>query len=233
MGVKWEIALGAVFWAGIIFILLSVFNIRTLIIKAIPKELRYAVSAGIGLFITFIGFANATFIVDNRATLVGINHMNPIVITFLAGLVITSILVIKRIKGALIFGIVITTLIAIPIGRFYGDASAINNGISTLVTWKGLMAYPDFSLLMKLDFMRAIQFSLFPVIFAFLFTDMFDSLSTFIGVAEAANLLDEHGEPRNIKESLIVDAFATTKVQVPEQLILNLQQELRKVEEQE
>lgn len=210
MGVRWETALGTVFWAGVIFLLLSIFNVRTLIVKAIPKQLRYAVSAGIGLFITFIGFSNATFIIDNEATLVGINKMNPIIITFLVGLIVTSILVIKNVKGALIIGIIFTTLLAIPIGRFYGDASEINNGVSTLVTWKGLLAYPDFSLIMKLDLLGALKFSLFPVIFAFLFTDMFDSLSTFIGVAEAANLLDEHGEPRNIKESLIADAFSTT-----------------------
>jgi len=210
MGVKWETALGAVFWSGIIFILLSVFNVRTYIIRAIPKQLRYAVSAGIGLFITFIGFANATFIVDNPATLVGINEMNPVVVTFFTGLVITSILVIKKVRGALIIGIVITTLLAIPIGRIYGDASATNFGVPTLVTWKGLISYPDFTLIMRLDLIDALKLSLFPVIFAFLFTDMFDSLSTFIGVAEAANLLDEHGEPRNIKESLTADAFSTT-----------------------
>jgi adenine/guanine/hypoxanthine permease len=210
MGVAWEIALGAVFWSGIIFLLLSVFNIRTLIVQAIPKQLRYALSAGIGLFITFIGFSNARFIVDNPATLVGINQLDPIIITFLIGLIITSVLVIKRIKGALILGIAITTILAIPIGRFYGDASEINFGVSTLVTWKGIFAYPDFSVFFGLDLLGSLQFALFPVIFAFLFTDMFDSLSTFIGVSEAADLVDENGEPRNIKESLIADAFSTT-----------------------
>jgi AGZA family xanthine/uracil permease-like MFS transporter len=209
MGVKWETALGTVFWAGVIFILLSVFNVRTIIVRSIPRQLRYAISAGIGLFITFIGFANAKFIVDNPATLVGINKIDPIIATFLVGLIITSILVIKKIKGAMILGITITTLLAIPIGRLYGDASAINFGVPTLVTWKGLMSYPDFSVFFKLDFIGSLQFALFPVVFAFLFTDMFDSLSTFIGVAEAADLVDETGEPRNLKQSLIIDAFAT------------------------
>jgi adenine/guanine/hypoxanthine permease len=209
MGVRWETALGTVFWAGVIFILLSVFNVRTLIVKAIPRQLRYAISAGIGLFITFIGFANAKFIVDNPATLVGINKIDPIITTFLIGLLITSILVIKKVRGAMILGIAITTLLAMPIGRLYGDASAINFGVPTLVTWKGIMSYPDFSVFMKLDFIGSLQFALFPVVFAFLFTDMFDSLSTFIGVAEAADLIDETGEPRNLKQSLIVDAFST------------------------
>lgn len=210
MGVKWEVALGTVFWSGVIFLLLSVFNIRVKILQAIPRQLRFAIAAGIGLFITFIGFENAKFIVANPATLVGIAKLNSITITFLVGLIVTAILVIKRIKGALIAGIVFTTLIAIPIGRLYGDASAINFGTSTLVTWRGLFALPDFSLILKLDFVNSIQLALFPVIFAFLFTDMFDSLSTFIGVAEAADLIDETGEPRRVKESLIADAFSTT-----------------------
>lgn len=210
MGIKWEVALGAVFWSGVIFLLLSVFKIRTMIVQAIPKQIRYAISAGIGLFITFIGFVNAKFIVDNPATLVSISKLNPIIVTFLIGLFITSILVIKRVKGALIFGIILTTLLSIPIGRFYGDASAINFGVPTLVTWKGLFSMPDFSVFLKLDFVESLKLSLLPVMFAFLFTDLFDSLSTFIGVAEAANLVDEEGEPRNIRKSLIVDAVSTT-----------------------
>jgi adenine/guanine/hypoxanthine permease len=210
MGVEWTVALGAIFWSGIIFLLLSVFNIRTMIVHAIPRQLRFAIAAGIGLFITFIGFANARFIVDNPATLVGINELDPVIITFLIGLIITSILVIKRVKGALILGITITTILAIPIGRFYGDASAINFGVPTLVTWKGFFSYPDFSVFLKMDLIGSLQLALLPVVFAFLFTDMFDSISTFIGVAEAADLVEANGEPRNIKESLIADAFATT-----------------------
>lgn len=210
MGVKWEIALGAVFWSGIIFILLSVFNIRTYIVRAIPQQIRYAVAAGIGLFIALIGLVNATFIVHNPSTLVSISKMNPVIVTFIIGLLITSILIIRRIKGALIIGIVITTLLAIPIGRYYGDASSINNGVATLVTWKGLFEAPDFSLVFKMDLINSLQYSMWPVIFAFLFTDMFDSLSTFVGVAEAADLIDPNGEPRNVKESLIIDAVSTT-----------------------
>lgn len=209
MGVKWETALGTVFWSGVIFIFLSVFNVRTKILKSIPRQLRYAISAGIGLFITFIGFVNAKFIIANNSTIVGIAKMNPILVTFLVGLIITSFLVTKKIKGALIIGILFTTIISIPVGRLWGDASIINSGTSTLVTWKGFFSWPDFSLFMKLDFIESLRFSLWPVIFAFLFTDMFDSISTFIGVSEAADLIDESGEPRRIKESLIVDAFGT------------------------
>lgn len=210
MGVKWETALGAVFWAGVAFLLLSVFNVRTYIVKAIPKQIRYAVSAGIGLFIALIGLVNAKFIVSNPATIVGIGHLDPITITFLIGILITSVLIIKRIKGAIILGIISTTILALPIGRLYGDASLINFGVPTLVTWKGIFAAPDFSLVGRLDFIGSLQIAIWPVIFAFLFTDMFDSLSTFVGVAEAADLIDESGEPRNVKQSLIVDAIATT-----------------------
>ncbi|MCK5739752.1 NCS2 family permease, partial [bacterium] len=102
MGVPWQTALGAVFWSGIVFIILSIFNVRTAIVKAIPKQLRYAIAAGIGLFITFIGFKNAGFIVGNPATLVSIGKMSPITITFVIGLIITSVLVIRRVKAALI-----------------------------------------------------------------------------------------------------------------------------------
>lgn len=102
MGVKWETALGAVFISGIIFLLLSVFNIRTMIVKAIPRQLRYGIASGIGLFITFIGFKNAHFIVSNNATIVGRGALNPTAITFLVGLGITSILVTMRVKGSLL-----------------------------------------------------------------------------------------------------------------------------------
>jgi adenine/guanine/hypoxanthine permease len=210
MGIKWETALGSVFWAGIVFLILSIFNVRTYIVKAIPRQIRYAVSAGIGLFIALIGFSNAKFIISNPSALVKLGQMNSITVTFIIGLLITAILIIKKVKGAMIIGILITTILAIPIGRIYGDASPINFGIPTLVTWKGFISLPDFSLIFNVDLLGSLKFAIWPITFAFLFTDMFDSLSTFVGVAEAANLIDPDGEPRNVKESLIVDAFSTT-----------------------
>jgi len=202
MGVPWETALGAVFWSGIIFLILSVLKIRTMIVKAIPKQIRYGVAAGIGLFITFIGFMNAGFIIDNPDTLVSMAKLNPAIITFLFGLMITAILVVKRIRGALIMGITITTILSIPLGRLWGDA--------TVLTYKGLVQMPDFSLLLSLDLLGSLKLAMLPVIFAFLFTDMFDSLSTFVGVAEAGDLLDEDGEPHNVSKSLQIDALSTT-----------------------
>lgn len=204
LNVSWQVALGAVFWSGIVFFLLSVFNIRTHIVKAIPRPLRYAVSAGIGLFITMIGLSNAKFIVANPATLVSLGSITPALLTFIAGLFITAILVIRNVKGGILLGILFTTLAAYPIGRFWGT------GADVLISWKGLFAVPDFSLLFQLDLVNSLTWAVLPVIFAFVFTDMFDSLSTFVGIAEAANLLDEQGEPLNIKRSLLTDAFSTT-----------------------
>lgn len=202
MGIEWTVALGAVFWSGIIFILLSIFNIRTKIVTAIPKQIRFAVSAGIGLFITLIGFVNAGFIVDNPATLISFGGLTPSTTIFMVGLIITSILVVKKIRGALIIGIIITTILSLSIGRVWGEVTVVN--------WNGIFEAPDFSLLFSLNLVDSLSIAILPVVFAFLFTDMFDSLSTFVGVAEAANLVDEDGEPLNIKESLLVDAFSTT-----------------------
>ncbi|WP_128547717.1 NCS2 family permease [Larkinella soli] len=211
MGIRPEVALGAVFWAGILFLLLSVFNVRSAIVRIIPRPLRFAVSAGIGLFITLIGLENARFIVANPATLVGIAPLkDPIVLTFIFGLLLTAVLVIRNVPGAIIIGIVLTTLAAVPIGRWWGDASAVNFGQKTLVNFQGVFATPDFSLIGKLDLIHSLQWSLWPVIFAFVFTDLFDSLSTFVGVAEAAGLHDADGNPRNLNRSLTTDAVATT-----------------------
>lgn len=211
MGISPQIALGAVFWAGTLFLLLSIGRIRSLIVGLIPVPLRYAVSAGIGLFITLIGFENAHFIVGNPATLLGIASLHdPIVLTFVFGLLLTAVLVVRQVPGAIIIGIVATTLAAWPIGRWWGDASAINYGQKALVNVNGLFAAPDFSLIGQLDLVNSLQWSLWPVIFAFVFTDLFDSISTFVGVAEAGNLHDPDGSPRNLNQSLLTDAVATT-----------------------
>jgi AGZA family xanthine/uracil permease-like MFS transporter len=211
MGLRPEVALGAVFWAGMLFLVMSLLNVRSAIVRTIPLPIRYAVSAGIGLFITLIGFENAKFIIANPATLVSIASFNdPIVLTFIFGLLLTSALVVRDVPGAIIIGIVLTTLAAWPIGRFWGDASAVNFGQKTLVNFQGVLAAPDFSLIGKLDLMGSLQWSLWPVIFAFAFTDLFDSLSTFVGVAEAGNLQDAAGQPRNLNRSLLTDAVSTT-----------------------
>lgn len=204
MGISWQVALGAVFWSGIVFLLLSVFNIRTLIVRAIPRPLRFAIAAGIGLFISLIGFANAGFIVANPSTIIGKSPITPALLTFLAGLLLTAVLLVRNVRGGMLLGIVFTTLASYPLGRWWAT------GMEPLISWQGVFAAPDFSLIGQLDLVNSLQFAVVPVIFAFVFTDMFDSLSTFVGLAEAANLMDEHGEPRNVKESLTTDAVATT-----------------------
>ncbi|MEI6122511.1 MAG: NCS2 family permease [Bacteroidota bacterium] len=208
MKVPVEQALGALFWAGVIFFLLSVFNIRSYIVKAIPKQLRYAIAGGIGLFIAMIGFVNAKFIVV-KEPFIGLGSFNLVSLIFIAGLILTAILVVKKVKGAMIISMVIITLLCLPIGRWFGDASLYNSGIKTLINYKGFIQMPDFSFFFQLDLLNSLKWALWPVIFAVIFTDMFDSISTFVGVSEAANLNDKNGEPRHIKQSLLVDAVAT------------------------
>jgi len=203
-----ETALGAVFWSGVIFLLLSAFRVRNLILKAIPSSVRLGSAAGIGLFIALIGFFNAGFIVV-KTPFIGLGELNSLTLTFIAGLFIAATLSVKKIPGALILSVFVTTLLAYPIGRWYGDASAVNFGNPRLVSMQQLVSTPDFSTVFKLDLLGALHWSVLPAAFGLLFTDMFDSISTFVGVAEAGNLKDENGEPRCMEQSLIADSFAT------------------------
>ena len=202
MGIPWETALGAVFWSGILFLILSLLNVRTLLLNAIPATLRHAIAAGIGLFIALIGFSNAGFVVSNPATLVSLGNLtDPMVVLFVIGLGLTSALIIKKIPGAIVISILaVSTLFVFGDGAFGVAAKSPES----------LVAAPDFSLLFRLDLAGSLKLALWPIIFAFVFTDLFDSLSTFVGVAEAANLKDENGNPRNINKSLLTDAVATT-----------------------
>jgi AGZA family xanthine/uracil permease-like MFS transporter len=209
-GLTYEEALGAVFWSGVIFLLLSVFKTREKIIESIPVALRHAVSAGIGLFICFIGFQNAHFIIDNSATLVGMAAFkDPISLTFMAGLLVTGALISRKVSGAIIYGIIFTTLLAWPIGRWWGDASAVNFGVTTMVNYTGLFAMPDFSLVLKADILGSLNYVYIPVVFVFTFTILFDGISTFVGLAEASGLKDPDGSPRNMRKSLLTDSMAT------------------------
>lgn len=194
--IPWQTALGMVFWTGILFLLMSVFRIRTAIVKAIPQPLRYGIASGIGLFIALIGFTNAGFIVANSNTLISRGPITPSVLVFLLGFVVTSILLIRKNKAAFVLGILATTLLAIPLGIIQKP--------------EHLLALPNFDLFFAMDWLGALKLSLIPSIIAMLFTDLFDSLSTFMGLAEAGNLFDKDGEPKNVKQCLIVDALATT-----------------------
>jgi len=194
--VWWQTALGIVFWAGILFFLISITPIRETIAKAIPTELRIGTAAGIGIFLTFIGLKNSGLIASDPVTFVKLGLLGREALLTIVGLVITLILVIRRSVFSFLAGIFIVTLISLALGMIKAP--------------EHLLSAPDFkTVFLKLDILGALKLSLLPAIIAILFTDLFDSISTFIGVAHAADLLDEQGNPRNLRQGLIVDALAT------------------------
>ena len=226
MGYEWQVALTAVFVEGIIFIILSLTNVREAIFNAIPYNLKAAVSVGIGLFIAFIGLQNAKIVIGG-ATLIelysldGYNDVNGVEATFndvgitvilaVAGIIITGILVIRNIKGNILWGILITWILGIicqfagiyvpnPEIGFYNLLPDFSNGLSV----------PSLApVLGKLDFSGIFTLNFAVVIFAFLFVDMFDTIGTLIGVSSKAGMLDKEGKLPRIKGALLADAVAT------------------------
>ena len=201
MGYSWQFALAAVLLEGIIFIVLTFFNIREAIIDAIPIQLKHAVSVGIGLFIAFIGLANAKLVVDNPATLVSRGAMNDRgVWILLIGLLIMGILLVKKVKGALLIGIIISTIIGIPLG-----VTQLPEGLK-FVSMPPSLA-PTF---FKFDFSQVFSIDMLIVLFTFLFVDLFDTVGTLVGVASKADLLDRGGRLPKAKQALFADAVGTT-----------------------
>lgn len=227
MGYSWQTALTAVFVEGIIFILLSLTSVREAIFNAIPKNLKAAVSVGIGLFIAFIGLQNANIVVGGSTllelySLDGYNAAKGVEATFhdvgitvllaVIGVIITAILVIKNVKGNILWGILITWVLGIlcqfagiyvpnPDAGFYGLLPDFSNGL----------AIPSLSpIFAKMDFKGIFSLNFLVVIFAFLFVDMFDTIGTLIGVSSKADMLDENGKLPRIKGALLADAVATT-----------------------
>jgi adenine/guanine/hypoxanthine permease len=195
-GVPWPTALGIVFWAGVFFLLISITPVRESIARAIPAELRIAAAAGIGIFLTFIGLRNAGFIVADPVTFVKLGALGKPALLTILGLAISAFLMARKNAFAFLAAIVAVTVIAWALGLVSAPARALS--------------LPDFqSVFLKLDILGALKLALVPSIIAILFTDLFDSISTFIGVAHAADLLDEHGHPRNLRQGLIVDSLAT------------------------
>jgi len=204
MGVPWQTALGTVFISGLIFLVLSIIRVREMIVQAIPDCIRYGVAAGIGLFITLIGLKEACFIVYSPETLVTFGKFTPNVIIFLAGLAFTVLLVSRNTKGSLLIGIVFTTVVAYSCGRIWGDEIMVRIP-------ERLFSFPDLSsAFFKLNIMDTLRLGMLGVIFTFFFTDMFDSISTFLGVAQVADLKDSQGQPKNLKRALLIDAVSTT-----------------------
>jgi len=201
--IPFPVALGAVFWSGVLFLFLSLFKIRDQIANSIPQSLRLSMAGGIGLFIALIGMENAHFIVAHPATLVTRGNMDASTICFILGLIFTSVLTLKKLPGALIIGIIFTTLISSLIGR------VVSLDTAPIVTYKGIYSAPDFSLMGVMDLKNSFSLSFVPIIFSFLFTDLFDSLASFFALAYAGNLFDKNGNIRNLRRSLIVDALST------------------------
>ncbi len=200
MGYTWEFALTAVFLEGIIFILLSFFNVREAIVEAIPMSLKHAVSVGIGLFIAFIGLVNAGIVGEGGAILeLGDMTSGPALVG-LVGLIITGILLAKDVKGALLIGILASTVIALPLG-----VTSLPEGLKFFSLPPSLS-----SVAFKLDFSNIFTIDMVIILFTFLFVDMFDTIGTLVGVACKANMLDEDGSLPRVKEALMADAIGTT-----------------------
>lgn len=200
MSRSWQFALTAVFIEGIIFILLSFFNVREAIFNSIPMNLKKAVSVGIGLFIALIGFVNAGIVVTGDGTILGLGDLlsNQALLALL-GLIITGILLAKKVKGALFIGIIATTLIGIPLG-----VTQLPSG--------GILSLPPSvkDVAFKFEWANIFTWDMLIVVFSFLFVDIFDTIGTLIGVASKADMLDEEGRLPKVKQALLADAIGTT-----------------------
>lgn len=198
MGYSWQFALTAVLIEGIIFVLLTITNVREKIVEAIPLNLRKAIGVGIGLFITFIGFNSAGVIVNNDATLVALGDITSgSALLALIGLLITGFMFMRNVPGAILIGILITMLIGIPMG---------------VTEFKGVLSKPESisSIFCQFDFENIFSMDMVIIVFTFFFIDMFDTVGTLIGVCTKANMFDEKGNIRRLKQAFMADAIATT-----------------------
>jgi AGZA family xanthine/uracil permease-like MFS transporter len=203
MGIPWETALGAVFISGIIFLILTISNIRQAIIHAVPQSLRSAIGAGIGLFIATIGLRNAGLIVSNPDTLVTLGDLSdPSVQLVLFGLVFTGFLITKKIRGAFLIGVITTTLIAMIFNL--NDARLPTSAANIIGTPPSIAPT-----LLKLDIAGALKVGLITVIFSFTFVDLFDTIGTFMGVTNKAGLMREDGHVPGMGRALTCDAIGT------------------------
>ena len=224
MGYSWQQALAAIFAEGLLFILLSLTKVRESIFNSIPMNLKHAVSVGIGLFITFIGLQNAKVVVDNGSTLVSLfafkasidagtfSSVGITVVLAIVGTLITGALLVKNVKGGILWGILITWVLGIicqicgvyvpaPEAGFYSLFPDFSNGIA-IPSMAPTFFQLDFSIMKTIDFVV--------IMFAFLFVDMFDTLGTLIGVASKADMLDKDGKLPKVKGALLADAIATS-----------------------
>lgn len=198
MGYSWQFALTAVLIEGILFIIITLTNIREAIVHAIPESLRYAISGGIGLFIAFIGLQNANIIVANPSTIVALGEITSAgALLTIGGLILTACLVVKRVPGALLLGMIITAVAGIPLG---------------ITNFNGIIALPHSvaPIFCKFDWSGIFSVDMVIVIFTMLFIDMFDTIGTLVGVCTKAKMLTPEGKIPKAKQAFMADAIATT-----------------------
>lgn len=194
--IPWPIALGIVFWSGVVFLIVSTTPLREKIALTIPENMKFATASGIGLFLAFIGLKNAQIIVAHPATFVAMGDLDMKAALVVGGLVLTLVLMRYQKTIAFLAGILLLTGISLMMGFSKMPEQVV--------------AAPDFSSVMfKLDIWGALKLTFVPAILSVLFTDLFDSISTFVGVAKAGGLVDENGQPLRLKQGLVVDAIAT------------------------
>ena len=197
MGYSWQFALTAVFLEGLVFLLLTVTNLREKIVDVIPNALKNAISAGIGLYIAFIGLQGAGIIVNNDATLVSLGNLTTgSALLGAIGIIVTSVLLVKNVKGALLWGILATTLIGIPLG-----VTQINGVFSTPPSIEPIF--------MQFEWSQIFTKEMVIIVFTFLFVDLFDCIGTVIGVANRAGIIKEDGKIPHLKEVFMVDSIST------------------------
>ncbi|WP_288221977.1 NCS2 family permease [uncultured Clostridium sp.] len=195
--VNWETGLGMVFISGVIFILLTIFGLREVIVNLIPKNIKYAIGVAVGFYIVLLGFKNGGLMSLEGGSIAMGDVKSPGVLLTIIGLVIVVFLQARKIKGGVLIAIILTTIIGIPMG--------ITNVPESLVTMPPSIAPIAF----KLDVMAALKWSFFPLMFTFFVGDFFSTLGTLLGVSAKANLLDENGDLPEINKPFLVDAIAT------------------------
>jgi adenine/guanine/hypoxanthine permease len=199
---SWQVALGAVFFSGIFFLILTLGGIRQAIIRAVPMNLKSSIGVGIGLFIAFIGLKNAGIVVADKATFVTVGHLAaPAPFLACIGLIITAVLVAREIKGAILIGILVTTLMGMVAG-----AVQVPQGIGDIMSFHLPNMAPTF---MELDIRGAWEFGIFSIVFTFTIVELFDNMGTLIGLTRKAKLMDDKGEIENLDRALTTDAIGT------------------------
>ena len=202
LGLHWTVALGAVFFSGILFLILTVSHIRQAIINSVPQNLRVAISVGIGLFIAFIGLKGTGLIIPDKATFIGLGHVtDPTTMLSLFGLVLTGALMARNIQGSILIGIIVTTLLSMVLG-YSPVPHAIGDVISTSLPHMG----ETFG---KLDIAGAWNYGIVSIIFTFTVVELFDNMGTLIGLTSKAKLIKPNGEIENLDRALTTDAVGT------------------------